>query len=35
MMVDWLRQLLVDERKPKRDAEEVLVGAAAPEKAPA
>jgi hypothetical protein len=33
MMVDWLRQLVVENRKPERDAEEVIVGAAAPESA--
>ena len=35
MMVDWLRQLVVEDRKPEREAEELVVGAAAPEKAPA
>jgi hypothetical protein len=35
MMVDWLQQLVVEGRTPKRDAEEVIVGAAAPERAPA
>jgi alpha-beta hydrolase superfamily lysophospholipase len=35
MMVDWLRQLVVAGRKPQRDAEEVIVGAGSPEKAPA
>ncbi len=35
MMVDWLRQLVVKARKPEREAEELVVGAVAPEKAPA
>lgn len=35
MMVEWLRLLVLDHARPARDAEEVSVGATAPEKAPA
>ena len=35
MMVDWLRRLVLEDLRPAHDVEEVIVGAAAAEKAPA
>jgi hypothetical protein len=35
MMIEWVRTLVLEDTRPARDAEEVIVGAAAAEKAPA